>query len=333
LARTSDRSWTIRDAHPEDRDASIELAYRAFEDSPFSVDASMLWDWLFVGHPAGPGAFVVADAGERLAGQYATVPVRLQHGGRVIPALMSVQTATDPAFQRQGILSALAENLYEQTRVDVPVVFGFPNPAVAPARYGRLGWVELRPFPLLGRPVAGLPPLRPTRQHITTFESFGSWADELWEDVSPDLGTCAVRDSTYLNWRFCDSPYEYLRFAVVRNNAIVAFAVLGFARSRGRRVAYVMELMARAGDGAAARALVAHCLHAAGRSGARVISTIATRRHPHRRAFLRAGLLPLPRPLRRSFSFGVRHNGPGAVPNELFHIDDWYLSPADLDYV
>jgi GNAT superfamily N-acetyltransferase len=332
LTHTSDRGWTIRDAHPEDREASIALAYRAFDEAPFSVDAARLWEWLFVSHPAGPGAFVVADAGEQLAGQYATVPVRLQHAGRIIPALMSVQTATDPAFQRQGILSALADNLYERTRADVSVVFGFPNPAVAPARYGRLGWVELRPFPLLGRPVAGFPTL-PRRRHVATFESFSGWADELWEELAPNMGTCAVRDSTYLNWRFRDTPYDYGRFAFVRDGTPVAFAVLGFAKSRGHRVAYVMELMARADDGAAARALIAHCAHAAGRSGARVISTIATHRHPHRTAFLRAGLIPLPRRLRRSFSFGVRHNGPGATPNELFHIDDWYITPADLDYV
>jgi hypothetical protein len=293
----------------------------------------MLWEWLFVGHHAGAGAFVVADAGERLAGQYATVPVRLQHAGSVVPALMSIQTATDPEFQRQGILSALAEDLYDRTRERTPVVFGFPNPAVAPARYGRLGWVELRPFPLLGRPLAGLPLSLPGREPVSTFESFGPWADELWGTLAPELGTCAVRDAAYLNWRFRDAPYEYERYAVERDGAIVAFAILGFARSRGRRVAYLMELMARQHDAAAARSLIAHCTRAAGRAGARAIATIATHRHPHRRALLRAGLIPLPRRLRSSFSFGVRHNGPGAVPNQLFHIDDWYLSPADLDYL
>jgi hypothetical protein len=276
---------------------------------------------------------VVADAGERLAGQYAAVPVRLQHAGTVVHALMSVQTATDPEFQRQGILSALANDLYDRTRERAPVVFGFPNPAVAPARYGRLGWVELRPFPLLGRPLAGLPLSRPGRAPVSTFESFGDWADELWEALAPSLGTCAVRDAAYLNWRFRDSPYEYECYGVERHGTIVAFAVLGFARSRGRRVAYVMELMARPDDAAAARSLIAHCAHVAGRSGARAIATIATHRHPHRSALLRAGLVPLPARLRSSFSFGVRHNGPGAVPNQLFHIDDWHLSPADLDYL
>lgn len=333
MATTRDRGWTIREASGEDRDASIELLERAFDESPFSVDPRALWEWLFVGHPAGPGSFVVADAGERLAGQYATVPVRLQHAGGVVQALMSVQTATDPEFQRQGILSALAEDLYRRTRDHTPVVFGFPNPAVAPARYRRLGWVELRPFPLLGRPIAGLPVSRPGRVPVSTFESFDTWADELWDALAPDLGTCAVRDAAYLNWRFRDAPYEYERFAVERDGRIIAFAVLGFARSRGRRVAYVMELMARRRDAAAARALVAHCIRAAGREEARAIATIATHRHPHRRTFLRAGLMPLPRLLRSSFSFGVRHNGPGVVPNELFHIDDWHLSPADLDYL
>ncbi len=333
MTGTADRTWTIRDAGPADRDASIALMYRAFKESPFTIDPKRLWDWLFVDHPSGPAEVVLADAGERLAGQYATVPVRLQHAGRVVPALMSVQTATDREFQRQGILSALARNLYQRTHDRVPIVFGFPNPAVAPARYGRLEWVELRPFPLLGRPLAGAPFPLLKRREVTNFDSFGEWADKLWAELAPELGTCAVRDATYLNWRFCRSPYEYKRFAVVRDGGMAAFAVLGFARSRGRRVAYIMELMAGRGDGAAARALIRSCVAAAARDRARAISTIATRRHPHRGSFVRAGLVPLPQRLRSSFSFGVRHNGPGAVPNELFHIDDWYITPADLDYV
>lgn len=330
---TTETSWAIREANGDDCDRSLALVNRAFDGSPFSVDGRDLWRWLFLDHPAGPASFAVADTGQQLVGQYATVPVRLQHAGSVVSALMSVQTATDPAFQRQGILSALANWLYGRTQEKAPIVFGFPNPAVAPTRYGRLGWVELRPFPLLGRPIVGLPLERPTRNRITTFDSFGSWADELWQGLAPDLGTCAIRDATYLNWRFRDSPFSYRFYALERDGAIVAFAVLGFTNGRGRRVAYIMELMARADDSSAARALIARCVHASSAEGARAIATIATRRHPHRTAFLRAGLVPLPKSLRRSFSFGVRQNGPGVVPNELFHIDDWYLSPADLDYV
>jgi hypothetical protein len=68
LRQGSDTRWTIRDAHPEDRDASLALAYRAFDGDPFSVEGAKLWDWLFVDHPSGRAAFVVADAGEQLAG-------------------------------------------------------------------------------------------------------------------------------------------------------------------------------------------------------------------------------------------------------------------------
>jgi GNAT superfamily N-acetyltransferase len=323
----------VRSASADDRDASIRLVQRAFDEETFAVDAERLWNWLFQEHPLGASPFVVADAGDRLAGQYATVPARLQHAGRVVRGLISVQTATDPDFQRQGVLSALATALYEQTRESFPVVFGFPNQAVAPARYSRLDWVELRPFPLLARPVPRVGAHRPRRTEVCTFDAFGAWADALWSDVAPALGTAVIRDSEYLNWRFCASPYPYVRLGVVRDGELAAFAVVGFGHARGKRIAYVMELLARPDDGAAASALVAKCIETAREHGVRAVATIATSRHPHRGAFLRSGLLPVPARLGRSFSFGVRHNGPGVVPNELFHMDDWSIAPADLDFV
>ena len=84
-------------------------------------------------------------------------------------------------------------------------------------------------------------------------------------------------------------------------------------------------------DGAGARLLLARTFLDAAREGATAIVALATPRHPHRRAMLQSGFMPAPEPLKAKFSFGVRQNGSGVVPNNLFHIDDWYLSGADLD--
>ena len=32
-------------------------------------------------------------------------------------------------------------------------------------------------------------------------------------------------------------------------------------------------------------------------------------------------------------SFGVRVIGPGVAPSRVLHIDDWYLSSADQDWI
>jgi predicted N-acetyltransferase YhbS len=367
----AERAWSIRPATAHDRSAILQLMQRAFgpEQQP-EQHWLQRWDWIFLKNTADlPMYYLVADAGERLSGQYAMMPVRLQHEGKPVLGLLSLDTATSPDFARQGVFTTLAKQLYESAATEAPIVFGFPNANSAPGFYRRLDWVELQPFPLLIRPlgnarallrawqprlapltspIAFLTPLLRVFEHavrlasergpsrVRTLENFSGWADDLWDELSPDLGTCAVRDAAYLNWRFCSSPYAYRRYALHRGAGPVGFAVTTLHPWRVGKIAYLMELMAPKSDGAGARLLLAHALLDAAREGATAIVTVATRRHPHRRAMLQSGFFPAPKPLKEKgsqFSFGVRQNGPSVVPNKLFHVDDWYISGADFDSV
>jgi predicted N-acetyltransferase YhbS len=349
---------------PEDRPAIRDLMKAAFGSAEAPL-ARERWDWLFRDAPGDlPAHYLVADASERLAGQFATVPLQLQHRGEPKRGLLVVDLATDPAFQQQGVFSALAREIYAGSASDAPIVFGFPNAVAAPIHYGRFDWVELRPFPFLIRPLgnvrralrAAMPRLalagalldalaspvhaleqafRRTSElgsaSVVPLERFSEWADELWRELSPTLGTCVVRDAAYLNWRFRSAPYAYRRYELRRQGRPVGFAVTAFTPTRFGRLCHLMELMAPAHDRAGARLLLAHaCLDAAG-DGASAICALATRRHPHRRAMLQMGFAPAPDRAKAQQSFGVRRNGPGALPNDLFHIDDWYLSGADHD--
>lgn len=356
-------SWTVRPAGPDDRDAAVALMRRAFGDEREEV-ATARWEWLFAGNTAGtPWHYLVADAGDRLAAQYATMPVRAQHDGEPTLALLSLHTATDPDFERRGLFTGLARQVYEEAADEAPIVFGFPNPSSAPGFYRKLEWVELRPFPLLVRPLgrvgelaaAARPRLAPAARalrlarplldlsasprlrrgrgaRVTALDGFGPWADELWQELAPSLGTCAVRDAAYLEWRFCRGPFSYRRYALERSGDPVGFAVTTLATARGVPVAYLMELMAAPDDVRGARLLLANALADAARDGAAAVYAIATSRHPHHRTLRRAGFLA-GGSLGTTFSFGVRRNGPAARPDALFHVDDWYLSGADLDYL
>jgi len=337
-----------------------------FGDQPEQL-ASRRWSWIFLENTASARMhYLLADAGDRLAGQYATMPVRVQHTQKPVLGLLSLDTATHPDFGRQGIFTTLARQLYEEAAEEAPIVFGFPNVSSASGFYRKLDWVELRPFPLLVRPLGNarqalsawrpglaavgqlvdlLTPLlrvfermmqvpgKRQSASIQTLGGFSSWADELWDQLSPDLGTCAVRDAAYLNWRFCSGPSSYQRYGLHRGSAIAGFAVTAIRPSRAGKLAYLMELMVSNEDRAGARLLLAHACLEAARQGATAMLTLATRRHPHRRAMLQSGFVPAPQALRNGLSFGVRANGPGASPNSLFHIDDWYLSGADLDTI
>lgn len=366
-ARPSERPWSVRRATPADRAAALELTRRAFRQEALDPKAGALWDWIFLKNPSGARMhYLVADAGERLAGQYAVMPVRMQHEGRGLLGLLSLHTATDPDFERQGIFTTLARELYAQAADEAPIVFGFPNPNSAPGFFSKLDWVEVRPVPQLIRPLGGLRSVvrtwRPRFEGVAAavdlaapllrlaggavsalggdrgaevqpLDRFEPWVDALWEEIAPGLGTCAIRDAAVLQWRYVDSPFEYRRFALHRGGRPVGLAVTTDGEWRGARLARLMEIMVRPGDAAGARMLLAAVVADAIERGAFAVWAIAGSRHPHRRAMLQSGFLPVPAALAPSAAFGVRHNGRGVVPNHLFHPADWYLSGTDLDYV
>jgi GNAT superfamily N-acetyltransferase len=349
--------------NPDDAPAIRDLMQRAF-GSDEAPQAGARWSWLFLNPPAHAAPrYLVADAGARLAGQLAGITVQMQHRhGRVL-GLCLLDMATDPDYRRQGVFTAVAKQLYDET-AGMPIVFGFPNTIAAPIHYQRFGWVELRPFPFLIRPLgnvkrslaAAAPSLAPLGRplealalplrafehmlkvagergsaSVLPLDRFSSWADTLWAQLAPRLGTCVVRDAAYLNWRFCASPYSYRRYALHRDGSPVAFAVTTFSHTRLGKLCHLLELMVPDGDRAGARLLLAHTFLDAAREGATGICTIATRRHPHYRTMLHAGFVRAPGRLKAQQAFGVRQNGPGVIPNDLFHIDDWYISGADQD--
>lgn len=357
--------WTVRPAKPEDRDPALALLTRAFGGAADRPLQWARWDWLFLRNPCDRRLwYFVAEADSRLAGQYALLPVRLQHAGTEIRGLLSLDTATDPDFERQGIFTTLAEQLYAVTAGDFPLVFGFPNPSSSPVFFRKLGWQRLEPFPMLIRPITGLAPLIRQRWPVVSMalgvidlavgpllrihvrvlsllghnqasieplKEFGAWADGLWAANAPRLGTCVIRDRQFLNWRYFDSPFEYERFALMDRGEVRGFCVLAFDGAGQTVNAHVMELMtADPDDRVSVYGLLAHALRRASAKRAFTMSMIATTRHPHYRRLVRSGFLRAPA---RAWAFGFRANSPAAAPTECACIDDWYLSGSDLDFL
>jgi GNAT superfamily N-acetyltransferase len=348
----------IRSATLDDRDGALALMDRAFGPTE---NRAALWDWAFAQNPHTSDLYyLVADTGTALAAQYAAVPVAMEHQGQRIRGLLSMFTATDPAFQRQGLFRNLAETLYDNAKDTCPIVFGFPNHQSGPTFYKHLSWVDLRPFPHLQRP------LRNTGRHsggsratalgataldavgligrdrtvdIRLVDDFTGIADQIWDQVKPQVGTAIIRDESFLNWRFVQSPFEYLRLVAVRGGKPVGIAVLAADSSDGK--ARLMEFMVAPGEKlGVTRALLSRVIELATESGAYGLGFIATPRHPQSKAMLAAGLLPAMRTRRPASpidedtsSFGVRVNGPAVVPSRVLHIDDWYLSSADQDWL
>jgi GNAT superfamily N-acetyltransferase len=350
--------WVIRPATLDDRDASLALMDRAYGRDERRAD---LWDWAFADNPNTDELYyLVADTGAALAAQYATLPVAMQHHGRSIRGLISLFTATDPSFQRRGLFRTLAQELYDNTRETCPIVFGFPNELSAPGFYNHLDWVDLRPYPHLLRP------LRNRGRHaggtratglagwlldclgrfgqdktvtVRPIDDFTGIANGIWDALRPHLGTAVIRDESFLNWRFVRSPFKYLRLVATRRGKPVGIAVVAIEPGDGK--VRLMEFMIAPGQPlSVTRTLLAHVIENATTSGAFGLGFVATRCHPQWKAMLAAGLLPTVRLSRHlssmdgpPVSFGVRVNGPGVMPNQVLHIDDWHLSSADQDWL
>jgi hypothetical protein len=172
-----------------------------------------------------------------------------------------------------------------------------------------------------------------TGGRVTTIGSFGGWADDLWRRLRAVLGTCVVRDAEFLRWRYCASPFSYALYGLDRGSGPEGFAALGV---RPGKFADVMELMVAPEDRAGAVLLLARAVQDAYAQGAVALRALVSPRHPHRAAFRRLGFLPVPQRVSRraGWSFGVGVLDPErVVPNRLLHIEDWYISGSDLDYI
>jgi hypothetical protein len=88
-----------------------------------------------------------------------------------------------------------------------------------------------------------------------------------------------VRDAEYLNWRYLESPRDYVAVA-----AGGSYAVLGHKEHRGTALAYVADLV-----GPAAKALLRACL-AEVRPGSRALLAIPA--PEHRGAYASLGFFP-----------------------------------------
>jgi len=198
------------------------------------------FDWWFDGNPAGSlrsvavrdGA-VVGAAGHSLA--------RLVVAGRGQLAQFSVHAVTAPEARGLGIFRALELRHEEQGRErGSACVLAFASAPTRPLFLEPLGWTQIdrrriwaRPLPL-GRRGAARPLDRFAARHETAYAEHAHL-----------LGNHLIRDSRYLNWRYVDSPREYR----LREADGGGFAVVGFTKRRGLRLALLMELVAGSEDG------------------------------------------------------------------------------------
>jgi hypothetical protein len=292
------------------------------------------FDWWFERNPSSPRLISLAHAEGRVVGIAAMSFFRMLIGGREQMAAVPVHVATEARYRKQGVFSALElRNESEAHATGAPLAITFPNAVSHRIFVGDLGWHELpgrrlwarplRPGSVaryaLGRATSGgglRPPSAEVRRGVAPLERFGPEAAELWR--SSARGNQFVRDETFLNWRYVDTPRDYRRFGAFRGSELTGFAIVGHTVKHGVSSGFLADLVA-AGE-VERVALLQRCADEL-TSGTDALIALVPRAHG--RSYLRAGFVPTHRRIR----FVGKSLDGHALPQA-----DWHFTLGDFDF-
>ncbi len=328
-------AFTLAAYEPSDRPALLELMRGAglgLDDAEF--------EWWFERNPTtSPRLISVARADGVLVGALGMTMFPVLAGGREGLLAVPLHAATSSNHRGRGIFSGLElRNERDAAEAGAAGAIAFPNPRSRSLLHA-LGWVDLPPLriwarPLavvraaraLARPAASREALHPRTDgertlgafRVEPLRRFDSEAEAVWRGVA--RGNELVRDASFLNWRYVDTPREYRCFGAYHGATLAGFAVLGQTVRRGVSAGVVADLVAS--RNAARVALLRRCLAELAPGTPALVSLV---RAHERRAFLRVGFVPT----------HARVRVVGKALGEPSLLDDragWRFALGDLDF-
>jgi GNAT superfamily N-acetyltransferase len=212
---------------PQQREDYLRLLHDAWGEAAMS---GAEFDWWFSRNPEGSLMSVACDDG-RVIGVAAHSLYRVALDGGRRPVSFSVHATTAPAARGRGVFVGLERKHEEEAKArGAAVVLAFASAPTAPLFLGPLGWTQVGKLRIWARPLPRVSLRRSRAVRIQRFEFEGdaasAWANHI------------VRDAEYLNWRYLDSPRDYVAY-----RADGGYAVLGHKRHRGHPIALVADLV------------------------------------------------------------------------------------------
>ncbi|HEU4374991.1 MAG TPA: GNAT family N-acetyltransferase [Telluria sp.] len=139
--------------------------------------------WQYLHNPDGRAVGFDAWEGDVLAAHYVCLPALVQIDGRTVRVLLSLNTATAPAFQGQGLFTRLAALTYDAgAALGYDGVYGVANGNSTPGFVRKLGFQLVRPLEAMvgvGTLGTGAVPAQLSFQRSWTRETLG------WRCASP----------------------------------------------------------------------------------------------------------------------------------------------------
>lgn len=158
--------------------------------------------WLYRENPAGGVVGVDAWDGARLAAHYACVPALARVHGGDCRVLLSLNTATHPAYQGRGLFTRLAEATYDAgARDGHALVYGVANANSTPGFLRKLGFSSAGPLDArVG--VGRIDGEAAAHEHEPAFARQWPVADLAWRRANPvrRWKSSRLRDGSLVAW-------------------------------------------------------------------------------------------------------------------------------------
>jgi predicted N-acetyltransferase YhbS len=324
--------FVIRPYQPSEESKIIELLEDAFHGWPhFDLQCSPLdhWKWKYEDNPIKRKMVIVGESDNKIIGCSHGVYLRLKMGDRSMIAHQGADLAVQKKFRDKGVFTKMIDFKNEALKENhtniyyvlstVPIVTKHHmklNRQQFPSPLQRL--IKVRDINLHLKMVNsknmmvkyGYPVLKAVNQlrysltphqfsrstpdfEISDVERFDERFDAFWNEIKGDYNFIVERDTSHLNWRYCDKRGgDYQIRQASKGGDVLGYVVLRVNKyNKEYPEGYIVDLLARPDRLDVAYALIRDADQWFTKMGVNIIQTIAIEGHPYENLFNRNNFL------------------------------------------
>lgn len=348
-----DTSVVVRAYRERMDDAATEELWRKVFGTPLGGQTIA---WMFRAGPAGDSPRVVAEVDGRIVAHAGCMAIRFRAGEEEVVGGYSVAAMTDPAMRGQRLYYRVGRALYEELeKRGFAFVAGFSNRNSYHVITGPLERHPLRPFPWS---IKVLSPLRllaslvsprtgggqrdcsvPSVQHdgvtVEECQPGDPRFDDLWERAATTVQVGAMRDASFIGWRFGERANRvYTLLVARRGGTFLAYSVGRVQAYKGVLAAFLVDCLADPSARGAGQTLLRVFEAWAKARGAVLVSALLPPTGMLRDLMLEAGYHHVPELFHpHRIFFSIRGFGRHARSACLTDRRSWFISWADTDVI